>query len=159
LRTLSLMERVHFLRRVALFADLAPADLKHVALVAVERSYPSGETIVRQGEPGDEMFVIVSGEVRIVVTPANGPPREVARRATGDYLGEMAIVDREPRSATLIAVDDVRMLCLGHQQFESILRERPDTGLVVMRELCRRLRLSQEQGLGSRGGGAAVGPG
>jgi CRP-like cAMP-binding protein len=86
------------------------------------------------------MYIIVSGEVR-VVTGANGGDRiELARRKPGDYVGEMAIISQQPRMASLVAAGEVRTLCIGQKQFEGILRERPETSLAVMRVLCERLR-------------------
>ncbi len=135
LATLSVMERVLFLRRVPLFADLAPVDLQQVAALAVEQVYPDGEVLAEQGEAGEEMFIIVSGEVRVL---ANGA--EVARRGAGEVVGEMAIISQEPRMATLVAAGAVRVLSLDQASFEGLLRERPDVSLAVMRVLCGRLR-------------------
>jgi HEAT repeat protein len=136
LATLSLMERIIFLRRVPLFFELTPVDLKQVGAIATERTYPDGMVIAQQGEPGDEMYVIVSGEIR-VLTGAN---MELARRKTGEYVGEMAIISQEPRMASLVAAGDVRLLCIDQKHFEGLLRERPETSLAVMRVLCARLR-------------------
>jgi hypothetical protein len=135
LATLSVMERILFLRRVPLFGDLAPADLKQVAALAAEQAFTDGEVIAEQGEAGEEMFVIVAGEVRVLVGGA-----EVARRGRGDIVGEMAIISQEPRVATLAAAGEVRTLCLDRPSFEGLLRERPDVSLAVMRVLCARLR-------------------
>jgi hypothetical protein len=115
--TLSMMDRILFLRRVPLFAALSPADLKQVAAIAAEELFPDGEVIAHQGEPGDVMFVIVSGEVRVCIE-TDGVEAEVARRATGEYVGELAIITREPRIATLIASGDVRTLCIDQKSFE-----------------------------------------
>jgi HEAT repeat protein len=140
LPTLSLMERVLFLRRVPLFADMSPADLKHVAALAGESFYSDGETLARQGDTGSEMYIIVSGEVRVLLVQDRGPDVEVARRQPGEYVGEMAIISQEPRSASLVAAGDVRTLSIDQRQFEGILRERPETGLAVMRVLIARLK-------------------
>jgi len=146
LPTLSLMERILFLRRVPLFAGLAPADLKQVAAITGERFYPDGEVIAQQGESGDEMYVIVSGEVRVVTSATRGKDVEVARRKPGEYVGEMAIISREPRMASLVAAGDLRTLCIDQKQFEGLLRERPETSLAVMRVLCARLKENQGAG-------------
>jgi len=146
LPTLSLMERILFLRRVPLFAGLAPADLKQVAAITGERFYPDGELIAQQGEPGDEMYIIVSGEVRVLTGATRGKDAkdvEVARRKPGEYVGEMAIISREPRMASLVAAGDLRTLCIDQKQFEGLLRERPETSLAVMRVLCARLKENQ----------------
>ena len=136
LATLSLMERILFLRRVPLFSELAPADLKQVGAIAAERVYPEGAVIAQQGDLGDEMYIIIAGEIRVMT----GPDTELARRTTGEYVGEMAIISQEPRMASLVAVGEVRLLCIDQKHFESLLRERPETSLAVMRVLCERLR-------------------
>jgi HEAT repeat protein len=140
LSTLSLLERVLFLSKVRLFADLPPEDLKHVAEVASEHTFPDGEVIAEQGEPGDDMHVVISGEIRVVIGRDGGPPVEVARRARGEYVGEMAILGQESRMASLVCTGPVRTLSLDRRSFQRILRERPDVSLAVMRVLSDRLR-------------------
>jgi CRP/FNR family transcriptional regulator len=140
LATLSLMERILFLRRVPLFADLSPADLKQVAAIAGEQLFGDGELLAQQGELGDEMFVIVSGEVQVLIGGDGKPEAEVARRKAGDVVGEMAIISREPRMASLVAAGEARTLCIDQKSFEGLLRERPETCLAVMRVLCARLK-------------------
>lgn len=139
LPSLSLMERIVFLRRVPLFVDLSPADLKHVAEAATEQIYPDGEVIAQQGEPGDEMYVVLSGEMRVLVKRDAEAATEVARRVPGEYVGEMAVITQAPRMASLVAAGDVRTLAIDRRRFERILRERPEASLAVMRELCNRL--------------------
>ena len=145
LPAVSLMERIVFLRRVPLFANLAPIDVKQVAAIAGERVYADGDVLSSQGEPGDEMYVIVAGEVRVIVKRSDGVTVEAVRRGVGEYVGEMAILTHEARIATLIAVGRVRALTIAQQAFERILRERPDTGLAVIRELCARLKESESR--------------
>ena len=138
LTTLPVMERVLFLRRVSLFAELAPPDLQPIAEIAEEHTFADGDVIAEQGAAGEEMYVIVRGEVA-VVADGGGGTREVAVRSTGDVVGEMAIVAGQPRMAGLVARGDVRVLSIGRRQFEAILRERPETALGVIRVLCQRL--------------------
>lgn len=138
-RTLSAMERVLFLRDVPLFADLPPADLKHVADVAEELTFADGDAIAVEGEPGDDMHVIVAGTVRVLHRVPGAGERQLARRSTGDAVGEMAVITREPRVASLVAEGEVRTLRIGRAEFETILRERPETALAVMRVLSHRL--------------------
>ena len=135
LATLPTMERIIFLRHVPLFADLPPSDLKQIAAVAGEQLYEDGTFIAREGEAGNELLVIVDGEIRVV---SGG--RELARRKRGDYVGEMAVLDGEPRSASLVAEGTVRALRIGRREFETILRERPETSHAMLLVLTRRLR-------------------
>jgi HEAT repeat protein len=135
---LSVIERVILLRSVPLFADLPPVDLERVAALAEERTYATGETIAAEGELGAELHLVVEGTVR-VVQDRSGAERDLARRTKGDVIGEMSIITRTPRVASLVAEDDVRTIRIGHREFESMLRERPDVALAVMRVLAQRL--------------------
>jgi len=143
--SLSIMERILLLRRVPLLADLSPADLKRVAAITTEHHFLDGEIIFEQDEPGDEMYVIISGEVRVMVRDGNSGEKEVARRKTGDTVGEMSVISGRLRSATLAAAGDVHMLCLDQKSFEGLLRERPEVSLAVMRMLCDRLRQATQR--------------
>ena len=138
LATLSPMERVLFLRKVPLFAELAPPDLLPIATIAEEATFADGDAITEQGQPGDVMFVIVSGDVDVVATEPSGR-RLLATRSSGDAVGEMALLTSEPRMAALVARGPVRVLSIGRRNFEAILRERPETSLGVIRVLCQRL--------------------
>jgi len=140
LPTLSLMERVLFLRHVPLFADLAPPDLKHIAAIADERLFHDAELIARQDDPGDELFIIVSGEVAVRERAGGQAEQEITRRQAGEVVGEMSIIAQESRVASLLAVGAVRVLSVDHKQFASMLRERPEISLAVMRVLIARLK-------------------
>jgi HEAT repeat protein len=137
--TLSLMDRILFLKRVPLFTNLSPTELKQLASIATEEYFPDGEVLAYQGEQGDAMFVIVSGEVRVCLDK-DGRDVELARRTTGEYVGELSIINREPRNATLIASGDVRALSIDQKTFEGLLRERPEASLFILRVLSKRLK-------------------
>ena len=137
--TLSPMERVLFLRDVPLFAALPPQDLQPIAAIATEHAYEDGDTIAVQGEPGEEMHIIVSGEVAVSMRDAVGDEHVIAVRSQGEAVGEMAVITHEPRVATLLARGSVRVLTIAKPQFEAILRERPDTAIGVIHVLSRRL--------------------
>jgi HEAT repeat protein len=137
--TLSLMDRILFFKRVPLFENLSPVDLKQAASIAEEELFTDGEEIAHEGDVGDMMFIIVSGEVR-VCSISDGKEIEIARRKAGDYVGEMSIIGREPRMASLVAVGDVRALCIDQKSFEGLLRERPDVSWSVIQVLNKRLK-------------------
>jgi CRP/FNR family cyclic AMP-dependent transcriptional regulator len=143
--TLSIMERILLLRRVPLLADLSPADLKRVAAITTEHHFLDGEIIFEQDEPGDEMYVVASGEVRVLVKNEKHDSKEVARRKVGEPVGEMSVISGSLRSATLVAAGDVHLLCLDQKSFEGLLRERPEVSLAVMRMLCERLRQATQR--------------
>jgi CRP-like cAMP-binding protein len=114
--------------------------------VVSEHAYPGGEVIAEQGEPGEELYIVVDGEISVMVTQDGGRSVEVARRGVGDYVGEMSVISREPRMASLLCAGDVRTLAIDRKRFERILRERPDASLAMMRVLSSRLRESHGVG-------------
>lgn len=136
LKTLTIMDRIVFLQKVALFKELPLEDLKRIAATAVEKFFPDGVYLANYGEMGNQMFITVSGVVRVVSESGE----DIDESGMGEYVGEMSILSEEPRIASLIAKGDVRALCIGRDEFEEILRERPEVSLAVMRELCARLR-------------------
>lgn len=140
LTTLSMMERVLLLRRVPLLATLTSSDLQHVAAIAAEQDFSDGEVICEQGETGDEMYMIVLGEVRVIVQNEGQAEKEIACRTAGDVVGEMSLISGDTRTASLVAKGEVRILSIDKLSFESLLRERPDVSLAVMRVLCSRLK-------------------
>jgi len=136
--SMSPMERVIALRKVPLFAGLSSTDLYRVAGIADECIYADGDVIATEGETGDELHIVVVGAVR-VIREGDLASTAIARRGAGDVVGEMSIITRAPRIASLIAEGDVRTVRIGRREFESMIRERPDVSLAVMRVLAERL--------------------
>lgn len=137
--TLGDVDRMLLLRRVPLFATLAPEDLQRVAMTASERRYAGEEVIVREGELGDELVVIVEGSVRIVHLEEAGE-RLLARYEAGDHFGELAVIRERPRAATVIAEEPgVRGLVIGGEGLKAILRERPEAAMAMLATLAERL--------------------
>ncbi len=85
--------------------------------MTTEVTYPADETVVREGDPGDALYIIVEGTVEI-----HTGGRMVARMTAGDFFGEISLFDGEPRSATVVAVDDVVLLKLKSSDFETLLK-------------------------------------
>jgi len=139
LKTVSILERILLLREIPIFADLSPEDLKLVAETAREEWYPQNTVIFHQGDEGNMMFVIVEGQVQ-VLRSADGTEQVLAQRGSGDFVGEMAIIESTQRSATLRTQTDVRVLAIDGETFKGILRERPDVSFAVLRSISRRLR-------------------
>jgi HEAT repeat protein len=137
--TLGEIERMLFLRRVPLFSGLAPEDLQRIGRSAVERVYPAGETIVREGDLGDELVVIAEGGVRIV-RGEGADERVLTRYTAGDHIGELAILREQPRAATVIAEPPgVRGLVIGGEGLRAILRERPEAAMAMLATLAERI--------------------
>jgi hypothetical protein len=131
------------LRRVPLFRMLTPEDLQRVASVATERWFDDGETLIREGEPGDELFVVVEGRVRVVQRAPDGSERTVRTYGEGDHIGELAVLLARPRAASVVADGgSVRTLVIGGEGLTAILRERPDAAMALIATLAERLSSS-----------------
>jgi putative ABC transport system ATP-binding protein len=105
-----------FLRPIDLFKALTPRQLTDVAENMTKRHYAVGDTIIREGEPGEEFFLISEGEVEIIRAD-----HEVARLGPGDFFGEVALISGEPRNATAVAMDEVDTYVLGKTDFQTAL--------------------------------------
>lgn len=104
-------------------------------------TYRKEEVIFSENSPGKDMYIVYSGKVGLYTQGVSGHGKLLATVETGDFFGEMALVDDSPRSATAIAEDDnTQLLVLDKNKFTYLLRHQPDFALVVMSKLCRQLR-------------------
>jgi HEAT repeat protein len=141
-RSLGDIDRMLRLRRVPLFERLAPEDLQRIATVATERSFGGGEALVRQGESGDELFVILEGTVRVSRHDPGGEERHLRTYGEGDHIGELAVLRERPRAATVTATEPgVRALVIKGAGLTAILRERPDAAMAMLATLAERISI------------------
>lgn len=103
------------------------------------KTYTDGEAIVREGETGDRMFIIQSGRVR-VSRSMNGNEVELAQLKAGDFFGEMALIDREVRSATVSAIGEVRLLSIDKKNFLRRVHEDPSLAYRVIQKMSQKIR-------------------
>jgi CRP/FNR family cyclic AMP-dependent transcriptional regulator len=129
------------LRRVPLFSDLSEAEIARVAEVARERSYPKNSVILFEDDPGDALYVVVTGMVKVVLIGEDGREVILSVLKEGNFFGEMALIDDEPRSAHVIAMEDANLL----EDFHQRLKETPSIALGLLRTLSRRLREADEK--------------
>jgi len=116
--------RLRALRGVDFCRAMAPKHLERVALLSQERPYAPGEVIVREGDPGSELFIVERGEVTVSIDEKHGGV-EVARLSDGSFFGEMSLMTGEPRSATVRAATDTWLLVVGKQAFAELLDDDP----------------------------------
>src|SRR5207248_10355813 len=140
------------LARVDLFSGLRKKDLKDLATYCREGKFSPGSVLISQGEQGLGLFILTKGTVRITRknTP-DGAEEVLGTAGVGDVIGEMALLDDLPRSATVTAVDEVTVLSLPFWEFRRILRRifssDPDVGLDLLAVLSRRLRKAEKRAL------------
>ena len=128
------------LRGVSLFADLPSADLEELATGLRRRRYARGQVIFTQGDPGSSLCVIEEGRVRIAVGSDEGKELVLRVLGPGDFFGEMALLDDEPRSATVVAMENLEIMTIWRQDFLQILQQNFSITKKVLAELSNRLR-------------------
>src|SRR5215472_698540 len=134
------------LARVELFSGLDKRELRTLGESCQERKYGAGKPIMAQGDTGVGLYVITSGKVRITHSSGAGQPEdELGTAGAGDVLGEMALLDDLPRSATITAVEDVTALVLPIWEFRTVLRNHPEIALKLLTVLSRRLRRAEQR--------------
>ncbi|MDQ5978980.1 MAG: hypothetical protein QG602_1954 [Verrucomicrobiota bacterium] len=130
----------NFIRRLPVMAGLDEEAAQFLQALAVEEMHPTGDVIVREGAPGDRVYFVRSGRVRVMKEPAV----RLAEFGPGDFFGEMSLVESVARSASVIALEPTQVSTLRGVDFYKLYRQRPDQYGIVMlniaRDLARRLR-------------------
>lgn len=137
-------EAVTRLRRIPLFAHLEGPELARIGGVTREKSYPRNSVILFEHDPGDALYMVLSGRVKVVLIGEDGREVILSILKAGDFFGEMALIDDQPRSAHVIAMEDSDLLVLYRDDFRSCLRESSSIALGLLRALSRRLRRADE---------------
>lgn len=137
---ISTVEKVLFLKSVDLFSLIAGEDLAQVATIAQEVSFEAGEVILQEGEIGDSLFLIIEGEVQV-----HRLQKEIARLGERQSFGEMAILDDEPRSASVTSLSDVVCLKIAREEFFELMSEKMEIAHGIIRILTGRLRRANER--------------
>src|SRR5205823_15031602 len=133
------------LQKVPLFSQLSPADLQRVVEVARDRAYPKHSVILFEDDPGDALYVVAKGQVKVVLIGEDGREVILSVLGEGDFFGEMSLIDEEPRSAHVIAMEDSNLLVIRREDFQAILQQSPGIAMGLLRELSRRLRRVDEK--------------
>jgi len=126
--------RVDLIRRLPLFELCSKRDLRRIAALADERTLPAGTELITEGEPGTEFFVVVDGEIDV-----RRRGRRVAQLGAGSFVGEIALLSRSPRTATVVAATELRVLAIAGRDFVELLDTLPELWLKVARTLADRV--------------------
>lgn len=127
--------KVALLEKVPLFGDLSRKQLEQIARLADEIDVPAGKRLATAGESGHELFVIVEGQATV-----SGKRGRTVRLGPGDFFGEMSLLDGGPRSATVEADSQMRLLVVGRREFWALLAAAPPFMLKIMSTLSGRVR-------------------
>lgn len=136
---------VQALQHVPLFQNLNNRQLGKLAQRFVERKYEAGKEIVTQGQGGEGFFVIVSGKAEAVRARSDGERVVVNTFGPGSFFGEMALLDKGIRTATVTALEPTECLALRHEDFIGLLKEDAEMAVIVLQELAKRFRMALDR--------------
>lgn len=127
------------LRDVPLFSQLRDSDLELLAPLLTEREYPRNRVIRFAHDPCDAFYVVLRGMVKVMLVAEDGREVVLSLVRSGDFFGEMALLDDEPYAASVIAAEDTQLLVLRRDDFRRSIREFPEMSFGLLRALCSRL--------------------
>jgi CRP/FNR family transcriptional regulator, cyclic AMP receptor protein len=137
---MSMLSNLELIRRVPLFAMLTATQAEGVAEAVIKRRFKRGELVVEQGKKSNALFIILNGRCRVFTSDARGREVILANLQSGDYIGEMSLIDNESHSATVRAEVQTDVLMLGRLEFARCLPENTSMAYAVMKGLVQRLR-------------------
>jgi CRP-like cAMP-binding protein len=139
------------LAKVSLFANLNQKYLRGIAQICTERSFDTGEMLMKQGDDGVGLYIILSGKVKIEKTDINGRQVELAANGPGDIMGELAVLDGARRSATVTAVEPTNCLVLASWEFNSFMKAHPEVAIDILPIIVKRFRETNDALIGVSG--------
>ncbi|HXR59644.1 MAG TPA: Crp/Fnr family transcriptional regulator [Burkholderiales bacterium] len=128
------------LKAVSLFANFSQEELRALVPMVLRRSATRGMTIMHEGDPTDCLYVIMSGRLKVMMGEADGKETILAILGPGEFFGEMGLIDDNPRSASVIAIEPCELLAVTKRAFRKCLVENAELAMAVLRVLVRRLR-------------------
>ncbi len=135
-------KELELLKGVSLFEELSRKELNAVHQWVRQERFPQGHVLVQEGAPSQTFYVLTSGTAKV-----KRGNRTIRMLGPGDYLGEIAAIDRQPRSATVIADTPVEVLAIPASYFRPLLLEHPTIAYKIILVLCRRLRAAERNSL------------
>jgi CRP/FNR family cyclic AMP-dependent transcriptional regulator len=129
-----------YLKQVAIFADLAQEDIQDLMVVAKRRAFRAGEVIFHRDDPGQVLYLIKEGKVKICLISPDGQEIALAVLGVGEYFGEFALYDGLPRSTDAIAIEKVECYTLQRSDFQNAIMKNPKIAIQLLEGLTKRLR-------------------
>jgi CRP/FNR family cyclic AMP-dependent transcriptional regulator len=139
------MNITDFLATVSLFKSLDSAELLKFGELVREKSYPKGSVILFEDDPGDSLFVVRDGRVKVVLVADDGREVILGILGVGEHFGELALIDDQPRSAHVIAMEESTLLVLRRDDFRRRVEANPIVAWSLLTELSRRLRRADDK--------------
>jgi len=133
-------ERSPSLKSIPFFTQLAEGELDMLRSLAAEKHYPKNAVVLTEGEMGDSLYMIQSGKVKVFIGDQDGREMILKILGPGDFFGEMSMIDKQPRSASVTTIESSVFLVLSHAAFEKCVEKIPRIANMVMRVLATRVR-------------------
>jgi len=134
------MENLEVLENISIFRNISRDTLKKILAMTVEKRYKKGEIIYYQGDMSHSLDIIKYGKLKITILTEEGKEKTLAILSEGDIIGEISLIDNKPRSATVEALEDCRLISIKRDDFEKILLQYPQVALEIAKVLSQRLR-------------------
>lgn len=128
------------LRSVPLFSSVPEEQLRLLTTVVTRRSTTRGSIIMAAGDPTDSLYIILSGRLKVMMSDADGKEVILSILGAGEFFGEMGLIDDNPRSASVVAIEPCELLAITRRDFKKCMTENAEMAMAVMRGLVRRLR-------------------
>ncbi len=135
----------NFLTTVPLFKSLDAGERERFTEIVREKVYPKGSVIVFEDDPGDALFIVRAGRVKVVLLAEDGREVILSLLGVGEYFGELSLIDDQPRSAHVIAMEESTLLVLRREDFRRRVESSPGVAWALLQELSRRLRRADEK--------------
>ncbi|MCK4532879.1 Crp/Fnr family transcriptional regulator [bacterium] len=139
------MDKIKLLKKVGLFFRLSSKNLNKIAKISYIQNYKKEEDIFSEGDEGDKLYIVISGLIKIFKISSGERIKTLALLKKGDFFGEMAILDKELRSATAQAMEDTEMMVIDNKSFRLLLKDNSGMLFNMIETLCFRLREANKQ--------------
>jgi CRP/FNR family transcriptional regulator, cyclic AMP receptor protein len=139
------MDDQELLRTVPIFSELTDDDIASLSRLAARRRIPKDTVVFFENEEGDFFFMILEGRIKVTILGDDGREVILSVLGPGDFFGEMALLDNEPRSATAIAIEETELLSLHRTDFQTVLADNKSITIALIRSLTARLRRANHQ--------------
>ncbi|MCF8261241.1 MAG: cyclic nucleotide-binding domain-containing protein [Melioribacteraceae bacterium] len=126
---------IKILKEVPLFRELRKSELRSISKIMYERNFEKGEYMFETGQPGAAMFIIIEGEVKIIKIDNDGEELDLATLSEGEFLGELALLDSSPRSASALITERTKAMAIFREDLHKLLETDPQLGGKVMKQL------------------------
>ncbi len=137
---MSELDKIQFLRQVALFRSLSDKALLDLSAITIEQTIPPKNTVFKEGDKGDALYIVKSGKVNVLKRNSSGADSVLVSLGKGAVIGDMAIIDDQPRSASIATIQETTFLILTKDDFRNLLADVPEISFQILKMTTERLR-------------------